>query len=56
MTDIHAGDAATLISDAPDRPVELLADPTSTEMVGQLPSTKVVVLALERNSPCRRRG
>jgi hypothetical protein len=46
MTDIHAGDAVTLISDAPGRPVELLADPTSTEMVGQLPSSKVRVLAI----------
>jgi hypothetical protein len=46
MTDIHAGDAVTLISDAPDRPVELLADPISTEVVGQLPATKVVVLAI----------
>ena len=36
MTDIHAGDAATLISDAPDRPVELLADPTSTEVAVDL--------------------
>jgi hypothetical protein len=36
MTDIHAGDAVTLSSDAPDRPVELLADPTSTEVAVDL--------------------
>jgi hypothetical protein len=36
MTDIHAGDAVTLISDTPDRQVELLADPTSTEVAVDL--------------------
>jgi hypothetical protein len=46
MGDVHTGDVVTLTTSAPDRPVELLADPTSTEMVGQLPSTKVVVLAI----------
>jgi hypothetical protein len=46
MRDVHAGYVVTLTASAPDRLVELLADPTSTEVVGQLPSTKVVVLAI----------
>lgn len=47
MSDINAGDGVTLISDAPDRPIDLYADPTSAEVIGRLSAgTKVLVLAI----------
>jgi hypothetical protein len=46
MTDIKAGDGVTLTTDTPDRQINLLEDPTSTEVIGRLPAgTQVLVLA-----------